>query len=81
MRAADLNVILICTDTFRADYMGCYGNDWIETPYLDKLASEGVLFEDAYAEALSTRSRQKNSSASRRSTPGSVPSWTDGSAT
>ena len=49
-----MNLILICSDTFRADYLGCYGNEWIQTPYLDKLASQGVLFEDAYAEALPT---------------------------
>ena len=49
-----MNLILICSDTFRADYLGCYGNEWIQTPYLDQLASEGALFEDAYAEALPT---------------------------
>ena len=49
-----MNLVIICADTFRADYLGCYGNEWIQTPYLDRLASEGVLFEDAYAEALPT---------------------------
>jgi len=28
-----MNLIVICTDSFRADYMGCYGNDCIETPH------------------------------------------------
>ncbi|WP_350285799.1 sulfatase [uncultured Croceitalea sp.] len=31
--------------------LGCYGNDFIETPNLDKLASDGIRFTDAYAAA------------------------------
>lgn len=49
-----MNLLVLCTDTFRADYLGCYGNTWIETPNLDRLASEGVLFSDFYAEGLPT---------------------------
>lgn len=48
------NAIVICADTFRADHLGCYGNGWIQTPNLDRLAAEGVLFEACYAEALPT---------------------------
>lgn len=49
-----MNLLVICADTFRADYLGCYGNDWVETPCLDKLASEGVRFDDFYGEGLPT---------------------------
>jgi len=49
-----MNLLILCTDTFRADYLGCYGNTWIETPHLDKLASEGVVFEDFHGEGLPT---------------------------
>ncbi|MEW6355421.1 MAG: sulfatase [Planctomycetota bacterium] len=49
-----MNLIVICTDTFRADYMGCYGNDWIETPCLDAFAKKSILFEQAYGESLPT---------------------------
>ncbi len=48
------NVILITIDTLRADYLGCYGNDWIQTPTIDRLASEGMLFESAYAPCYHT---------------------------
>ncbi len=48
------NAIVICADTFRADHLGCYGNTWIHTPHLDRLAAQGVVFEDFYAEALPT---------------------------
>jgi len=49
-----MNVLVLCTDTFRADYLGCYGNTWVETPHLDRLASEGVLLTDFYGEGLPT---------------------------
>lgn len=49
-----MNLLVLCTDTFRADYLGCYGNTWVETPYLDKLAKEGVRFTDCYGEGLPT---------------------------
>ena len=49
-----MNLIVICTDSFRADYMGCYGNDWIETPYLDRFAAQSIVFESAWGESLPT---------------------------
>jgi len=49
-----VNLLVLCTDTFRADYLGCYGSDWVETPCLDKLASQGVRLADFYAEGLPT---------------------------
>jgi len=49
-----MNLIVICTDTWRFDHFGCYGNDWIHTPNLDRLAAEGVAFDNFYAEALPT---------------------------
>jgi len=49
-----MNLLVLCADTFRADYLGCYGNTWVETPYLDKLATEGVRFSDFYGEGLPT---------------------------
>ncbi|MBM4050574.1 MAG: hypothetical protein FJ279_36220 [Planctomycetes bacterium] len=49
-----VNLVLICSDTFRWDYLGCYGNSWIKTPSLDKLAAESAIFLDAYAEGLPT---------------------------
>ncbi len=49
-----MNLLVLCTDTFRADYLGCYGNDWVKTPNLDRLASQGVRFNDFYGEGLPT---------------------------
>ncbi|MCD6451952.1 MAG: sulfatase-like hydrolase/transferase [Acidobacteria bacterium] len=45
-----LNVLLITLDTTRADRLACYGFPEIKTPNLDKLAEEGILFEDAHCD-------------------------------
>ncbi|MFB3921569.1 MAG: sulfatase-like hydrolase/transferase [Terriglobia bacterium] len=44
------NIILITVDTLRADRLGCYGNTSVETPAMDALASDGVLFQRAIAQ-------------------------------
>ncbi len=49
-----MNVIVILADSFRFDYLGCYGNTWIKTPNIDQFAEESTLFENAYAEGLPT---------------------------
>jgi arylsulfatase A-like enzyme len=48
------HVVLISLDTLRADHLGCYGNKRIETPRIDALASEGILFEQHIAVAPTT---------------------------
>jgi len=49
-----VNIILIISDTFRWDHLGCYGNNWISTPNLDKFAKRSVLFDKAYAASFPT---------------------------
>jgi arylsulfatase A-like enzyme len=49
-----MNVIVLMADTWRFDYLGCYGNEWIQTPNIDKFARESVVFENAYAEGCPT---------------------------
>ena len=49
-----MNVIVIINDSLRWDYLGCYGNDWIKTPNLDRLASESAVFDYFYSEGLPT---------------------------
>ncbi len=42
------NVVFIFSDQQRSDTMRCYGNDWIETPNLNALASQSFVFRNAY---------------------------------
>lgn len=44
-----LNVVLISIDTLRPDHLGCYGYSWETSPTIDRLAEEGVLFENAFS--------------------------------
>lgn len=48
------NVLLVTVDTLRADYLACYGHPWIQTPNLDRIARDGVLFETAISQAPRT---------------------------
>jgi arylsulfatase A-like enzyme/Tfp pilus assembly protein PilF len=50
-RGAGLNVLLVTLDTTRADRLGCYGYPGAKTARLDRLAAEGVRFENAFADA------------------------------
>ena len=43
------NVVLILTDNQGAWTLGCYGNPDIQTPHVDRLAREGMLFERCYS--------------------------------
>ena len=67
------NVVMIVLDTLQFNYLGCYGNDWIKTPNIDRLAAEGVLFENAYTEGSPTIP-------TRRATPRYMGYWAMASA-
>jgi arylsulfatase A-like enzyme/Tfp pilus assembly protein PilF len=49
--AGDLNLLVVTLDTTRADRLGPYGYAGAETPTLDRLAREGVVFEQAVTSA------------------------------
>jgi arylsulfatase A-like enzyme len=41
-----MNVIVICSDTFRYDHLGFVGRQQVVTPHLDQLARESASFSD-----------------------------------
>ncbi len=45
------NIIFILADDLGWAELGCYGNDFNETPHLDQMAAEGLRFTQAYAAA------------------------------
>ncbi len=52
------NIIIMMTDDHTAQAMSCYGSGLVETPNLDRLAREGMLFENCYvSNAISGPSR------------------------
>ena len=40
------NIVLIVMDAVRPDHLSCYGYERNTTPYIDKIAEEGVLFKN-----------------------------------
>lgn len=46
-----INVIVIFADDLGYGDLGCYGHPTIETPYLDRMAAEGMKFTQFYAAA------------------------------
>ncbi len=68
----NLNLIVIVSDTFRRDNLGCYGSKWIEnleTPNLDKFAKDSIAFEDFYPEGMPTIVIRRNLYTGRRTIP------------
>lgn len=44
-----VNILFVMADQHRADFVGAAGAEWLKTPSLDLLASEGVRFSKCYA--------------------------------
>ena len=65
-----MNLIVICLDTFRADLVGPGRKmSYVETPNLDRLASESVSFERAFGEGQPTLQMRRAFFTGRRSFP------------
>jgi arylsulfatase A-like enzyme len=47
-----VNLIYITLDSLNRHYMPAYGNDWVRTPNLDRLAARGVTFERHYTGSM-----------------------------
>ena len=48
MSDARPNILCLCMDQLRADSLGLYGNRICRTPHLDRLAAEGLTFDQAF---------------------------------
>lgn len=45
-----MQAIVVTFDHLATTALGCYGNEWIETPHFDRFASRGVVFDRHIAE-------------------------------
>ncbi len=43
-----MNILLFMSDNQSAEFIGCYGNDEVLTPNIDKLSKTGKLFSSAF---------------------------------
>ena len=48
------NVVVVACNALHLGFLGPYGNAWIETPTIDRLAVEGIVFDHHFAENLTT---------------------------
>jgi arylsulfatase A-like enzyme len=42
------NILIVMGDDISYPHMGAYGTKWVKTPGFDRVASEGILFRNAY---------------------------------
>ncbi len=47
-----MKTIFIVLDTVRRDYLTAYGNTWVKTPSLTRLAQQGITFDNHWAGSL-----------------------------
>lgn len=74
---AKLNVVVILAESLRQDHCGCFGNTWIHTPHLDRLASQATRFTRCYSEALGSEAARRAMLTGRRSFPAGDGEQTD----
>src|SRR5437764_10934356 len=44
-----MNILVVEASALHLGFLGCYGNDWVATPNLDRLAAEGIVFDQHIA--------------------------------
>jgi len=49
-----MNILVVMSDTFRRDNLGCYSNEKVHTENLGRLAEESVVFNKAYVGSFPT---------------------------
>ncbi|MCC6416751.1 MAG: sulfatase-like hydrolase/transferase [Gemmataceae bacterium] len=46
-----MRVLVLNAEALNLAYLGCYGNEWVNTPTLDRLAAEGVVFDRHFGDS------------------------------
>ena len=71
-----MNVIVVVCNGLHLGFLGAYGNSWIETPNLDRLATEGVVFDHHFPENLTTIPTRRSWWTGRYGFPDPDSGWT-----
>ena len=51
-----MQCLIISFDSLATNSLGCYGNEWVETPNWDRLAATGAVFDSHFVDTLGPRS-------------------------
>lgn len=65
------NAVVITIDGLHAGIVGCYGNSWVATPTWNRLAAQGIVFDQALVDSVDVRD---TANAIWRATPSFLPS-------
>ena len=71
-----MNVIVVACNGLHLGFLGAYGNGWIETPHLDRLATEGIVFDLHFPENLTTLPTRRSWWTGRYGFPDPDSGWT-----
>src|SRR4051794_6073441 len=71
-----MNVLVVACNGLHLGFLGPYGNAWIETPNLDRLAAEGVVFDHHFPENLTTLPTRRSWWTGRYTFPDPDLGWT-----
>jgi arylsulfatase A-like enzyme len=47
-----MQAVIVSFDSLATNSLGCYGNEWIETPNCDRLAATGAVFDRCFVDTL-----------------------------
>src|SRR5439155_10403244 len=50
VESSGMKALVIIVRGLHLGYLGCYGNEWIATPGFDRLAAEGAVFDQHFAD-------------------------------
>jgi arylsulfatase A-like enzyme len=65
-----MRTVIVNVRGFHTGYLGCYGNQWIRTPALDRLAAEGVVFDQHLADVPDAAGARRGWRTGRHPFPG-----------
>jgi len=64
-----VNFVIIVIDTLRYDHIGAHGNEWIQTPNLDRLVGESWDFSNSYCASFPTIPHRTDAMTGRSGSP------------
>jgi arylsulfatase A-like enzyme len=65
-----MKVLVVTARGLQAGALGCYGNQWVETPALDALAAGGVVFDQHFADRADAEGARRAWRCGRYQLPG-----------
>ena len=72
-----MNTVIVVLDRCPVGCLGPYGNEWVATPNLDRLAAGGVVFDRHYSDCPDSPSARRAWRSGRHQYPGAGPGGTD----